>query len=286
MDSLSLKIVLLAVLQGLTEFLPISSSGHLAVMQTLFDIREDNLLITVVLHAGSLLAILVCYRSDLLALRRREHWRDLGLLACGTAPLVMLGLPLKRLADRYETNLWVTAAGFMVTFVLLVLVYRRREAKPTPAAVTWVDALWIGGLQCVAVAPGISRSGSTIAIAGRRGLTPDAAARFSFLLAIPAIGGAIILKGKDLLTGPRPALAVGPLAVGLAVSFAVSCGALTLLLRILRRGRLAGFGYYCLGAALVTLALAAHRQFSAGHQQVGRDAPRPGYEQPIVEGQP
>ena len=287
MDSLSLKIVLLAVLQGVTEFLPISSKGHEAVVQYLLGIRDDNLLITIVLHGGSLLAIIVFYARDLLALTRRENWRSLGLLACGTLPLVVLGLPLKRLAEHLATNLWVTAGGFAATATLLLLLYRRSEAKATLPAVTWADALWVGGIQCVAaVVPGLSRSGSTISLAGRRGLTPETAARFSFLLAVPAIVGALLLEGKSLLTGPRPAVSLGLLGLGAAVSFAVSLAALVLLISLLRRGRFAAFGYYCIAAAVVALALAAHRQFSTGSQQVGRDAPRPGYEQPIAEGQP
>ncbi len=258
MDSPWVKIIVLGVVQGITEFLPISSSGHLAILQRVLgddSVAESHLLVTVVLHTGSLGAIITYYRRDLVAILQQRNWRLVGRLALGTAPLVVLGYPLKAFLETFGTNLWVVAGGFLISFLLLTRVHRKVEIGQLPEQKHWSTALWIGLIQCLAVIPGISRSGSTISLASRLGYGCDAAARFSFMLGIPAILGATVLELKDLLAGGRPPVDYGLLAAGFAVSFAVSFGCLALLVRVLRRGRLTLFGYYCLGAGAACMIL-------------------------------
>jgi undecaprenyl-diphosphatase len=243
-----LKVIVLAIVQGVAEFLPISSSGHLLVFGKLLDTKHEALLLTIVLHAGTLFAILLFYRRDLLDLAKPDKRHVVGLVAIGTAPLVFIGVALHSLLKSHYENVWVAAGGFTCTAVCLILIHRDQEGASLED-ITWRQALVIGLVQCVAILPGVSRSGSTIAAATRLGVAPQAAARFSFFLAIPAICGAVVLEAKDLFGGAEAAAAMGELAIGLLVAFGVGFLSLKLLIETLKRGKLVYFGYYCLALA-------------------------------------
>ncbi len=260
-----LHVFLLALVQGVTEFLPVSSSGHLAVLGDLFGFREsDALSLGIVLHAGSLTAIVVVYFRELWKFLRPERLHLLLMLVIGTIPAGVAGVLLKHWGwdKMLFGDMLIVGCGFLITGAVLRLTGRARltarsesSSATTLEKISWRQALIIGFAQMVAVTPGISRSGSTISAGVLCGLERTAAATFSFLLAIPVIGGATLLEMVKLCSssGSENGVAVPVLMTGFAVSAVVSFGALTLLLRIIRRGKLYWFSWYMflLGALVI-----------------------------------
>jgi undecaprenyl-diphosphatase len=199
---------LLGVVQGLTEFLPVSSSGHLVLTQALFGWGESDLLFEVTVHLATLLAVLVYYRKDIWMISRGaltgtpSVWQGMstrswvGLILVGSVPAALVGLGFKDLlvttfADPYGTGLRLMATGALL-FSTAPLLGKR-------LGIGWGQAGLVGLAQAVAILPGISRSGSTIATALHLNIDREQAARFSFLLSIPAVGGAFLLETKDVL---------------------------------------------------------------------------------------
>lgn len=249
----SIKILILAILQGVAEFLPISSSGHLVLVERVLKTHSEIVLLTVALHAGTLLSILIFYRREWLGLLLNPaQRRTAGLVIAGTLPLVGVGLFLKNIVEQCFTSPWVAVGGLIFTAGLLLFL-QRIGGKRDLTAMTFRDAVWIGVAQCVAILPGVSRSGTTISMATRLGISPEAAARFSFYLAVPAIGGAITLEGISFIRQANdPGISIGLLLMGFAVAAIVGYFSLAWLIRVLRRGKLAYFGYYCLGFAALS----------------------------------
>ncbi len=249
------------LVQGLTEFLPISSSGHLVLVPALLDeagvdIGEPSLAVSAVLHLGTLLAVLIFYRSDLarLANARRDPdaRRTLRILLIGTLPAV-IGLPLRSGLESIEQNPPLVAGALLVTGLILVVAERlpRRMAKLEGA--TPADAVLVGVAQAFALIPGISRSGATIAMATARGFDRAEAARFSFLLAVPTIAGAGLLSLLELDGGDGSASTI---FVGFVVAAVSGYGAIAVLLRLITTRGFLPFAFYCfvVGAfALVVL---------------------------------
>ena len=250
------QLLVLAILQGITEFLPVSSSGHLVVLASvLMDATDPALNLTainVVLHLGTLLTILVFYRKRILTLITSER-RTLALLVAGTLPAVIVGLPLKLFLEESLTE--PLLAGFLLigTGALLVSTSRIREGGQSLETLTYRNAILIGMGQALAILPGLSRSGTTISVALFVGVKRQASAEFSFLLAIPAIAGAGLLEAKDLLQTSPTSTPLVSLALGAAVAFTVGTLALRWLLTWLETGRLAWFAWWCIpfGVAVV-----------------------------------
>jgi undecaprenyl-diphosphatase len=251
-------LMLLAVVQGVAEFLPISSSGHLIVLGNwlggsdgaLPDLNDVN----IVLHLGTLGSILAFYWRRVLKLLTDDR-RVIWLMFIGTLPAVFVGLPLKLLFEDVLESPLVAGLLFPVTGLVLLATLRLPTGEIDYRKMSWRDALIIGCCQAVAILPGLSRSGSTIAAGLYRGLNRASAATFSFLLAIPAILGAGVLEGIDLLRDGKPiSVPVTQLLIGAAVSFVVGLGAIWLLNRWLQSGKLAIFAWYCivLGVVVVT----------------------------------
>jgi undecaprenyl-diphosphatase len=254
--------VLLGIVQGITEFLPISSDGHLVIAQTLLGGSQQGLLFVIGVHVGSLLALLVFYRARVLELTRGVLGRDAGAfryvakLALATLPAVFVGLFLKDAVEATFTAPWVAGAGLLATGAFLVTT-RATQQRAHGREPGFAQALAIGCAQALAILPGVSRSGSTIAVALAFGVAPLAAAEFSFLLGIIAITGAAVLMVPDALSAPAdafPALWVGALMA--AVS---GLAALGLLVRLLRDRRFHWFAGYTWAAGLGFLAYLALR---------------------------
>lgn len=246
-----LAILILAVLQGIAEFLPISSSGHVVVGAELFGI-EEKLTVNIALHAGTLLAILVFYWRRILRLFGEDR-RVIILLVVGTVPAAIFGFIAKHhFADVLKDPL---VAGFMFPLTGLILLWAAAQetGETTCRQLRYGQALMIGCFQAFAILPGISRSGATIAAGLGSGMRRDEAATFSFLLAIPAVGGATALMMKDLVSEPVGSTPLGALALGAGVSFAVGLLSLWWLVRWLKQGRLHYFAWYVipLGAAVI-----------------------------------
>lgn len=270
-----LQAVLLGAIQGLTEFLPVSSSGHLVLSQAWlgddFLAASNPLFFDLVLHLGTLLPILWFYRADLasvlasftggqgvaasggpVAWLRADPSRWLAaMVILGSVPTAAIGLSLEEHFEELFSSVLPVCIALLATAVLLVATRWTPEPRG-PAALTWKAALLIGLIQGVAIIPGISRSGSTIALALFLGLERDLAARFSFLLSVPAIAGAILIKGiKD---GPE-LLGAGidwfPLLCGFLSAAVVGYLALVLLVGIVKKGGLHRFAWYLVPASLL-----------------------------------
>ena len=273
-----LKAIFLGVVQGVTEFLPVSSSGHLVLAKALLGIETPGALWEVVLHVGTLAAIMAVLRRDVARLvagairgltalgsRRRlaEVWagdvdfRMSMYILLGVVPAGIAGVLLEATLDRLFSNCLVVGCALFVTGGVLWLT-RSLEGPRRPAgAFRALDALLIGLAQVAGLVPGVSRAGVTISAGLGRRLNSDVAARFSFLMVIPAILGALFLKLGDLAHLPRADL--GPLLVGCASSAVVGFAALVLVIRLVDRGRLHWFAPYCWIMGVLALAAAFMR---------------------------
>lgn len=258
---------LLGLVQGLTEFIPVSSSAHLAVMPALFGQRAVGPAYTAVIQLGTLVAVLAYFRKDLVALTV-AMFRDPGssngrlpwLLAAGTVPIVIAGLTLKKHIEGDLQGLYVIATALIVVGIVMVFVDRYaagRDATKPFAAITLVDALIVGLAQTLALVPGVSRSGATICMALLLGLSRSDSARFSFLLSIPAIAGAAIFEAKDAfhVLGRD---AIPALATGIGVAAVTGYISIAWLIKWLGSHDLIGFAVYRILAGLALIgALAA-----------------------------
>lgn len=250
-------LMLLAVVQGIAEFLPISSSGHLVVLGhwlggskgELPDLNDVN----IVLHLGTLGSIVLFYHRQILELLTSDR-RVIWLMFIGTLPAVVVGLPLKLLFDDVLNSPLVAGCLFPFTGIALLWSARYSNGTGDYRQMTWRDALFVGCCQAVAILPGLSRSGTTIAAGLTRKLDRPSAATFSFLLAIPAILGAGVLEALSMLKdGKLPETPVSHLLIGAAVSFVIGLGAIWLLNRWLQRGRIHLFAWYCIVLGIVVV---------------------------------
>jgi undecaprenyl-diphosphatase len=244
---LVLEIIALAVVQGIAEFLPISSSGHLVVVADLFEqcgyAMHQTVTVNIVLHVGTLGAILVFYWRRIGRLLGQDR-RVIRLLLVGTLPAVAVGLPVRYVWGAALGNTLLTGCMFLLTGFLLVWTARLRPGAVNCRELGYRQALLIGAFQALAVLPGVSRSGATIATALGCGLKRDEAAAFSFLLAIPAIGGAGVLEIGGLFRTPANGTSPALLVLGAALSFAVGLASLTWLVCWLEKGRLHRFAWW------------------------------------------
>tara|TARA_B100000674_G_C37927942_1_gene956510 strand:- start:487 stop:1278 length:792 start_codon:yes stop_codon:yes gene_type:complete len=260
-----LQIIILGVVQGITEFLPVSSSGHLVVIQAVFAQFEEQSLpdmvaVNVLLHAGTLAAIVLFYQKRIIRLLFEDR-RVLALLAVGTLPAVGAGLILKRLLPEFLSSPLLAGFMFLLTGGLLVWSGRRegiQEDRIDYQTLSYAQAFGIGLFQAAAILPGLSRSGWTIAGGMLLGLRREAATTFSFLLAIPVIAGATLLELKDWSLETHP-VSSGLLGLGTAIAFGVGLLSLWILVKIVERGRLAWFACWLfpLGLGVIAWQLAS-----------------------------
>ncbi len=259
------KAVLLGILQGLTEFLPVSSSGHLALAEAWLDVPGAGVAFAVLLHAGTLLAIALVFREGIFDLvrgalaipgqlgRSPNRWtreaRFVALVAVATVPGGIVGLLLE---DRIEAAFASPAVVGLLLLVTGGFLFASRRVRPGAADIGWLSALLIGCAQAFAILPGISRSGATITAAIFLGIARPKAAEFSFLAAIPLILGSLVLQLPELSEASREAGAF-PLVAGFVASFLVGWASLLWLVRLVRRGGLHWFAPYCWVVGLAAL---------------------------------
>lgn len=245
--------ILLGILQGVAEFLPISSSGHLTVVQYLFGLEEIPLLFDVFLHLATLFAVCLYFWRKIWNLlkvfgrwlaRKEPSEEDIAgrkmIIAIILSTIVtgVLGVVTSKLIP--EMSIKVTCAGFLVTALLLIVTAKK---EGTETVVTKKQALFIGFMQGIGTLPGISRSGSTIAASLFSGVDRKTAGDYSFIISIPAILGAFILEVKDL-GEVSSTIGAAPVIAGCAAAFAVGYISLTLLMKIIRNGKLQWFAAY------------------------------------------
>ena len=267
--------IILGLVQGVAEFLPISSSGHLSLFQHFFqmtDVEHDHMFFDVLLHLGTLVAVFFAYRRDIAELLREffcmVHLRKLPqgqtpdiparrmilMIIVATLPLLLV-FPIKDRVELLYQNTFFIAFALMLTGTLLFVSDRMPRGHKTAGTATMTDALLVGLAQAVAVVPGLSRSGTTISAGMARGFDRTYAVKFSFLMSIPAVLGANILSIVDAVkAGIDPSL-LPMYLVGVVVAMVSGYASISLLRFIARKGRFGGFAYYCWGAGLVTLIL-------------------------------
>lgn len=253
-----IQVLVLAVVQGITEFVPVSSDGHLAVVMAVFEqaghpVSENALGVTILLHVGTLAAIVVYFWQRIWRMLGEDR-HVIGLIVVGTLPAVAIGLAAKKLFEEQLGSALLTGPLLVLNGAMLWWASRRAAGETDYPAATWRQALTIGLAQATAILPGISRSGTTIAAGIASGLRRDSAANFSFLLALPAVGGACLLEAVDAWQRGGLAIPVGHAIAGVASSFVVGLLALGWLMSWLQRGRLIYFAWWCLGlGAAVTV---------------------------------
>jgi undecaprenyl-diphosphatase len=259
---------LLGLVQGLTEFIPVSSTAHLRVIPALFGLPDPGAAYTAVIQLGTLVAVLAYFRRDLMALpsaffkdpsstEGRLPW----LLAAGTVPIVIAGLLLRKQIETDLRSLYVIAGALIVVGIAMVIIDRmaggRDDTRPL-ASITLTDAMLVGLAQSLALVPGVSRSGATICMTLLLGFSRSDAARFSFLLSIPAIAGAGIFEAREafrlLGRDAIPAVAVGTVTAAISGYLSISW-----LLKWLGSHDLIGFAIYRIIAGLGLLAALAAR---------------------------
>jgi undecaprenyl-diphosphatase len=262
----TLEAILLGIIQGLTEFLPVSSSGHLVLFQQLFGLKEAELFFDVCVHLGTLVAVIIVFRQEIIKIisvllqlvslagqkekflqkvKSDPEFKMAVFIVIGSIPTAILGLLFVSIADRLFSSALITGLMLMVTGLLLWLTRKAgtHAVSTSIGHLTPGKAFIIGIVQGLAIIPGISRSGSTISTGLLLGVDRETAARYSFLLSIPAIVGAGLLSLKEGFSQTNPAIWISLL--GAVPAALVGYGALKSLLHMVKKGRLYVFAPYC-----------------------------------------
>lgn len=271
-----LKAIFLGLIQGISEFLPISSSGHLSIFQNLFSFdyaEEEHLLFDVLLHVGTLAAVCVFYWKDIRSMakdtvafvtgsdsgeegRFKPTVRLLFLIAVATLPLVLV-LPFQNAVESLGGNTPFISFALIATGVLLYISGKLTEGRGNEKTATVLDAVAVGAAQAIAVIPGLSRSGTTITVGLSRGFKREFAVRFSFLMSIPAVlGSALVTLIKAIAQGGIQWTSVPAYIIGMIVAGVVGYFALVLIKKLILSGdTFAKFAYYCWGVGVLSLIL-------------------------------
>jgi undecaprenyl-diphosphatase len=269
-----LQVLVLAVVQGFTEFLPVSSTAHLYLTSWFLNWRAETLEFDIMLHLGTLLAVLIYFGRDWYEIilhgfgvrgghnpELKHNQGLLWLIAIGTVPVVIAGLLLKDKAETTWRSPFVMGAMLVLVGVLMWVAEHRARRVRGIVSVNLLDALSIGLAQCLAIVPGVSRSGITITAGLFRDFEAEGAARFSFLLSTPAIGGAAAKALWDVHKAHMlHTLATPQFAAGVLVSALTGCAVIAWFLRYLRNSGLRPFVYYRVVFGIIVLALAFIRR--------------------------
>ncbi|MCI5688184.1 undecaprenyl-diphosphate phosphatase [Anaerovoracaceae bacterium 42-11] len=265
--------VVLGLLQGLAEFLPISSSGHLALAQNLFGVEADKvLLFAVLLHLGTLIAVFVAYWRDIWelivelcvtikdlctgkGLRLEERpVRKLGvMIIVATIPTAVIGLLFNDFFEGLYSSMVAVGIGFLITGVLMFLAEKMGSANRDIRKMNCRNAVFIGVLQGIAIYPGISRSGSTLVGGLTTGLKREFAVKFAFLISIPSILGSVVLEAPKALEGDLDPSLLGPILAGMLVAAVSGYFAIKTMIRIVSNKKLSYFSYYVWILGLCTI---------------------------------
>ena len=263
-----LESAVLGILQGLTEFLPVSSSGHLVLGEHLLKMKFNDISFDVFLHFGTFLSVVMVFRKTIWGMIKAlvekigmlygkyshaslsksdrthltENWNLLCLIVLGSVPAGILGILFKEYIEKSFTSVFFVSIMLLITGLVLFLT---RFVKRSEGRIKLGDAFLIGIAQALAMLPGISRSGLTISTGIFRKVQREKAAEFSFLLSLPAIFGATVLKLKDVLNHANPSFNMWFYLIGTACAFLFGCVAIKFLLNVLRKGKFEFFGYYC-----------------------------------------
>jgi undecaprenyl-diphosphatase len=239
-----LEALILGIIQGLTEFLPISSTGHLYLGRNLFGLQEAGLLLDTMLHVGTLLAVFVFYKDEFVKIIKNPFSKLTFLLIVGTIPAVVIGLLFKDYFEEISKTGVTIGWEFLVTGLFLWIADSAKNGYKKMDDISYTDAFIIGSFQAAAIFPAISRSGFTIVAALWRKLDRETAAYFSFLLSTPAIAGAVVLQSLDLVGGAGEQISLSALLVGIASSALFGYFAVKWMIGFLKKHSLKPFAIY------------------------------------------
>jgi undecaprenyl-diphosphatase len=272
------QVVVLAIVQALTEFLPISSTAHLVLIPWLFGWKDGGLTFDVALHAGTLVAVIIYFFQDWVQIIAQGFGLRIGrdpdlkqnrnllwLLAIASIPIGIIGYLFDKQADTTWRQPYVIGTMLILVGIVMWIAEKRRIGSKSMSTIQMSDGIAVGLAQAVAVIPGTSRSGATISAGLFRNMNRETAARFSFLLSTPAIAAAVAKKFWDVhKEGGIPADMKVPIVVGIAVSGVLGAIVIAFFLRYLRRSSLMPFVWYRIVFGIIVIALAAFFRFSAG----------------------
>ena len=266
-----LQAIVLGVVEGLTEFLPVSSTGHLTIVEKLMGLRVDSAGVTAftaIIQVGAIIAVIVFFRRDIARLvagfvrgltdaraRKDSAWREALAVIVGTIPIGIVGLALRHVISGPLRSLWVVVVALVAWSVVMVVAERVARQDRHEESTTLTDALVIGAVQCVALVPGVSRSGATISAGLFRGLDRVAATRISFLLSIPALLAAGGLEAVTSAGDVSRTVGWGPTALATLVSLVVGYASIAWLLRLVARHPISVFVWYRVALAVVVAVL-------------------------------
>ena len=241
--------VILGTVQGLTEFLPVSSSGHLVILQTFFkNFSQSGISFDVFIHLATLLSVFVYFRKQILEIARFKNVKWLFLIIVGTVPAGLVGVLFKDQVETLFSNINFVIITLIITGILLFLSDMPKKLSKDKYSITYIDAVIIGIFQAFAILPGISRSGSTISAGIFRGIKRDIATEFSFILSIPAILGAVVLSFKDFTNISHADFT--SYTIGFISAFITGLLSLKMLTVIIKAKNLKYFSIYCWIVAL------------------------------------
>ena len=257
---------MLGFVQGATEFLPVSSSGHLVLGSHILGFKEQGIVFDVMLHLGTLLSVIIVFRKELLEMAaapfrllngardeqvRKAFFWDMYVIVA-TLPAVVVGLGFKGFIEQTFTSITTVCLMLIITGTMMIV---SKYLPDRGRRVTAGRSLLIGCAQAAAILPGLSRSGSTIFTGMLLGVNRETAARFSFIMSLPAILGAAVLNLKEVVMSPPLGSTLVNLIAGTAMAALTGYFAIILLLDIIKKNRLPWFGYYCLAIAFIGLAV-------------------------------
>jgi len=258
-----IEALILGLVQGLTEFLPVSSSGHLELGKALFNLQlgaKDSLTFDVIVHGGTALSTIVVFRKDILDLIKgllKFQWNDeakfTSYIIVSMIPAAFVGLAFKdQIESLFDGQVLLVGAMLIITGLLLFLADR---AKKSENSVKWKDAIIIGVSQAIAILPGISRSGATISTSVLLGIDREKAARFSFLMVLPLIIGKNLVDVKDIYEtgGGGLEISMGLLVLGFVAAFISGLFACNWMIALVKRAKLKYFAYYCFAVGIIAL---------------------------------
>ncbi len=276
-----LQAVILGFVQGLTEFLPVSSSGHLALLQHFFGISGDNvLLFTVLLHVGTLISVFFMYWKDIWDLIRElfitigdlvtgkglrlaeRPTRKLGvMIIVASIPTAIIGFAFNDFFESLYTGIIYIGIGFLITGTMMYFSEKLGSNSRDLEHMNFRNALFIGLLQGIAICPGISRSGSTLVGGLTTGLKRDFAVRFAFLISIPAIMGSALVEGKHAIEEGIDLSIIGPVLVGMAVAAVSGVIAIKAMIKVVSDKKLKYFSYYVWALGIAVIAYSSYSMF-------------------------
>ncbi len=244
---------ILGIVQGIAEFLPISSSGHLVVFQTLLGLEEPSFFFDVLLHVATLVPILIVFREDILSLIKNPFQKTTYLLIVATIPTVVFVALFGDATDALFASGTLLPFCFILTGLMLIFADKMSERPYKKEEVGYFDAIVIGCMQILGALPGVSRSGSTLTGALSTGVKKDEGARFVFLMAIPAILGALVLQLKDIFTGEVVIAneSIVPIIIGCLAAAISGYLSINFLLALIKKSKLQYFAYYVFALAAI-----------------------------------